>query len=60
MVCARQSPSTERYTVGAAWTVLEALKMAVWQRQLALGLVHDSDQGSQPGLNQSSQQCLSR
>lgn len=27
--------------------VVEALKMAVWQRQPALGLVHHSDQGSQ-------------
>ncbi len=37
--------------------VVVALEMAVWQRQPALGLVHHSDQGSQPGLNRSSQQC---
>jgi putative transposase len=38
--------------------VVEALEMAVGRRQPAAGLVHHSDQGSQPGLNRSSQQWL--
>ena len=32
--------------------------MAVGQRKPPVGLVHHSDQGSQPGLNRSSQQCV--
>jgi putative transposase len=39
--------------------VVEALEMAVWQRKPTVGLVHHSDQGSQPGLNRSSQQRVS-
>ena len=38
--------------------VVEALEMAVWQRRPSIGLVHHSDQGSQGGLNRSSQQCF--
>jgi putative transposase len=37
--------------------VVEALEMAVGRRKPEAGLVHHSDQGSQPGLNRSSQQC---
>jgi len=35
--------------------VVEALEMAVWQRKPTVGLVHHSDQGSQPRLKGSSQ-----
>jgi putative transposase len=37
--------------------VVDALQMALARRRPAPGLVHHSDQGSQPGLNRSSQQC---
>ncbi len=39
--------------------VLDALRMALAQRRPGadVALVHHSDQGSQPGLNRSSQQC---
>jgi putative transposase len=40
--------------------VVEALEMAVFQRKPTVGLVHHSDQGSQPGLNRSSQQLSVR
>jgi len=36
--------------------VLDALQMALEHRRPEPGLVHHSDQGSQPGLNRSSQQ----
>jgi putative transposase len=36
--------------------VIDALEMAVQRRRPDAGLVHHSDQGSQPGLNRSSQQ----
>jgi len=36
--------------------VVDALQMAVARRRPAPGLIHHSDQGSQPGLNRSSQQ----
>jgi putative transposase len=39
--------------------VVDALEMALEHRRPAPGLVHHSDQGSQPGLNRSSQQPLS-
>jgi putative transposase len=41
--------------------VPDALKMALWQRGPGAdaALVHHSDRGSQPGLHQSLQQCLS-
>jgi len=39
--------------------VVSALEMALYRRRPAPGLIHHSDQGSQPGLNRSSQQCLS-
>ena len=38
--------------------VVDALKMALARRRPAPGLIHHSDQGSQLGLNRSSQQCL--
>ena len=38
--------------------VVEALEMAVHRRRRGAGLVHHSDQGSPPGLNRSSQQCV--
>jgi hypothetical protein len=38
--------------------VIEAVEMAVARRRPAPGLVHHSDQGAQPGLNRSSQQCV--
>ena len=38
--------------------VVDALKMALARRRPDPGLVHHSDQGSQPGLNRSSQQCV--
>jgi putative transposase len=38
--------------------VVDALEMAVWQRKPTTGLVHHSDQGSQPGLNRSSQHVV--
>ncbi len=38
--------------------VVEALELAVSRRKPEAGLVHHSDQGSQPGLNRSSQQCV--
>jgi putative transposase len=37
--------------------VVDALKMALARRRPGPGLIHHSDQGSQPGLNRSSQQC---
>ena len=40
--------------------VVEALEMTVRSRKPEAGLVHHSDQGSQPGLTRSSQQCRSR
>ena len=39
--------------------VVDALKMAIARRRPEPGLIHHSDQGGQPGLNPSSQQCLS-
>ena len=41
-----------------ATLVVDALKMALHRRRPAPGLVHHSDQGGQPGLNRSSQQCV--
>jgi putative transposase len=38
--------------------VVDALKMALARRRPGPGLIHHSDQGSQLGLNRSSQQCL--
>jgi putative transposase len=38
--------------------VVDALNMGLHRRRPDRGLVHHSDQGSQPGLNQSSQQCV--
>ena len=35
--------------------VVDALQMALARRQPEAGLIHHSDQGSQPGLNRSSQ-----
>jgi len=40
--------------------VVDALQMAVARRRPAPGLIHHSDQGSQPGLNRSSQQVSLR
>jgi putative transposase len=37
--------------------VVDALQMALARRRPRPGLIHHSDQGSQPGLNRSSQQC---
>jgi putative transposase len=37
--------------------VVDALRMALGRRRPGPGLIHHSDQGSQPGLNRSSQQC---
>ena len=38
--------------------VMDALTMALRRRRPDPGVIHHSDQGSQPGLNRSSQQCL--
>jgi putative transposase len=38
--------------------VVDALQMALHRRRPGPGLVHHSDQGSQPGLNRSSQRCV--
>jgi putative transposase len=38
--------------------VVDALEMAVARRHPGRGVIHHSDQGSQPGLNRSSQQWL--
>ncbi|MGZ6590023.1 MAG: DDE-type integrase/transposase/recombinase, partial [Solirubrobacteraceae bacterium] len=38
--------------------VVDALEMALARRRPDPGLVHHSDQGCQPGLNRSSQQCV--
>jgi putative transposase len=38
--------------------VVEALEMAILRRKPSASLVHHSDQGSQPALNRSSQQCV--
>lgn len=38
--------------------VVDALTMGVSRRRPPPGLIHHSDQGSQPGLNRSSQRCL--
>ena len=43
-----------------AGLVVDALKMALARRRPDPGVIHHSDQGGQPGLNRSSQQCLSR
>jgi putative transposase len=40
--------------------VVDALQMAISRRRPAPGLIHHSDQGSQPGLNRSSQQVSVR
>jgi putative transposase len=40
--------------------VVSALEMALARRRPDRGLIHHSDQGCQPGLNRSSQQCLCR
>src|SRR5687768_6243895 len=40
-----------------AQLVVDALRMALARRRPGPGLTHHSDQGSQPGLNRSSQQC---
>ena len=42
-----------------ATLVVDALKMALHRRRPEPGLIHHSDQGSQPRLNWSSQRCLS-
>jgi len=39
--------------------VAGAVRAAVAQRRPGRGLIHHSDRGCQPGLNRSSQQCLS-
>ena len=41
-----------------AQLVADALMMAVWRRGKPVELLHHSDQGSQPGLNWSSQHCF--
>jgi putative transposase len=38
--------------------VVDALEMALARRRPDRGLIHHSDQGCQPGLNRSSQQCV--
>ena len=38
--------------------VTDALRMAWFRRNPALGLIFHSDRGSQPGLNWSSQHCF--
>jgi putative transposase len=38
--------------------VVSALEMALARRRPDRGLIHHSDQGCQPGLNRSSQQCV--
>jgi putative transposase len=40
--------------------VVDALNMAIDRRRPGRGLIHHSDQGSQPGLNRSSQRCVGR
>ena len=40
--------------------VVDALEMGLHRRRPDRGLVHHSDQGCQPGLNRSSQQCWRR
>jgi transposase InsO family protein len=40
--------------------VVDALQMALARRRPAPGLIHHSDQGSQPELNRSSQQLSVR
>ena len=40
--------------------VVEALEMALWRRRPAVGLVHHSDRGGQPGPNRSSQRLSLR
>jgi putative transposase len=56
MVVGWQRASNMRTTL-----VLDALRMALGLRAPGadVELVHHSDAGSQPGLNRSSQQCLS-
>ena len=41
----------------AAQLVADALMMAIWRRGKPDALLHHSDQGSQDGLNRSSQHC---
>ena len=41
-----------------AQLVIDALTMALWRRGKPIELLHHSDQGSQPGLNWSSQHGL--
>jgi putative transposase len=41
-----------------AQLVVDALQMALARRRPGPGLIHHSDQGSQPGLNRSSQKCV--
>ena len=41
-----------------AQLVMDALTMALWRRGRPKELLHHSDQGSQPGLNWSSQHCF--
>ena len=58
----RVLPSDRRLVDGdhmRASLVVDALKMAIARRRPEPGLIHHSDQGGQPGLNPSSQQCLS-